>query len=388
MLFSIFAFFVGYLSITTSCPVKTANLLAALPVTSFSFRVKDGQASFSCLLFSRRKLLAALDEAGISVSDMRVCGLPGFFLRYRWRVGAFLGAAACLTLTLLSENYVWQIEVVGNERIPDGEILAVLAEEGVYEGAPIKNIDPLATANRCVMKSDQISWMSVNIVGNHVEAVVVEYSEREVAEKDKNPSNIVAKKSGIIRRVELTSGVVVAGEGKVVNEGELLISGVNLLRNEKYIYQPAKGKVFAETINDLRLEQPLLTEEKVYTGRIFRETSYIFFTKSKKVSQYSGNLPPNCDRIETKERVMLFGKIALPLWIRRVEYREFVYAEKTLSEAEAKERLSTQAGELLARGELVSKEEEYSFDGEKVVLTLRYRMVEDIAKDMPLFETP
>ncbi len=388
MLFSIFAFIVGYLSLSTSCPAKTANLLSSLSVSSFGFHVREGRACFRCLLFSKKKLLAALEEHDIAVADLRVGGLPGFFLRYRWRVGAFLGAAACVMLTLLSQNFVWQIEVVGNEKVPDGEILAALAAEGVYEGAYIKNIDPLAAANRCVMKSDLLSWMSVNIVGNHIEAVVVEYSDREVAERDKAPSNIVAKKSGIIRRIELVSGVAVAGEGRVVSEGELLVSGVNLLRNEKYIYQPAKGKVYAETLNQAVLEQPLLTEEKVYTGRVFTEKSYIFFTKSKKVSEYSGNLPANCDRIETKERVMLFGKIPLPLWVHKVEYREFVYTEKTLSEEEAREILAARAAELLLSGELVSREDAYSFDGEKVTLTMRYRLVEDIAKNLLLFESP
>lgn len=85
---------------------------------------------------------------------------------------------------------------------------------------------------------------------------------------------------------------------------------------------------------------------------------------------------------------MLFGKIPLPLWIRRVEYREFTYKERVRTEEEAKAALYRKAAERLLHGEVVSREETYAFDGEKLTLTLRYRLVEDIAKDLPLFETP
>ncbi|MBQ4121091.1 MAG: sporulation protein YqfD, partial [Clostridia bacterium] len=104
----------------------------------------------------------------------------------------------------------------------------------------------------------KIAWMSVNIVGNCVEAVVLEHNNKEILPKDPVPSNIVATKSGIVRRIEVESGVAMVKEGSVVNEGQLLISGVNQLRDESYIYQPAKGKVFVETIGEITAEQSLL----------------------------------------------------------------------------------------------------------------------------------
>jgi len=386
MLFSLFALLVGRAAFVTDSPVLLANLMRKGALSVFGFRVKEGHAVFSCFLWQSGSVKKLLLEHGVTVEAYSLQGLPAFFYRYRTRVGALIGAVFAVALTVLSSRFIWQIDVVGNVRMSDEEVLAVLEAEGVFEGAYVGNIDPLSVANRCAMVSDDIAWMSVNIVGNCVEAVVLEHDDKEILPKDPVPSNIVAEKSGIVRRIELESGVAVVKEGSVVSEGQLLISGVNQLRNESYIYQPARGKVFVETIGEITVEETLLSEKKVYSGEVFREKSYIFFTKSKKFTEDYGNLPLSCDRIETKERIMLFGKIPLPIWIVREEYRPFTVEEVTLSEKEAKAKALAKAWLQVTKGELVSAEETYSFEGGVCKVTLRFRMIEDVAKKLPLFE--
>ena len=386
MLFFLFSLLVGRVVFVTDSPVLLANLMQSGALSVFGFHVKEGQAIFSSFLWQSRTVKRLLLAQGVTVNTCSLRGLPAFFYRYRTRVGAFLGAAFAITLTVLSSRFIWQIDVVGNAVLSDEEVLAILEAEGVFEGAYVGNIDPLSVANRCVMASDEIAWMSVNIVGNCVEAVVLEHNNKDILPKDPTPSNIVAEKSGIVRRIEVESGVAMVKEGSVVSEGELLISGVNQLRDESYIYQPAKGRVFVETIGEITVEQSLLSEKKVYSGAVFGTTSYIFFTKSKKFTEDYGNLPPTCDRIETKERIMLFGKIPLPIWIVREAYYPFTFEEITLSEQEAKAKALVKAWLQLAEGELVSAEESYSFDGGVAKVTLRFRMIEDVAKNLPLFE--
>ena len=386
MLFSLFALLVGRVTFVTDSPVLLANLMREGALSVFGFQVRGQSAVFSAFLWQKRAVRRLLSAHGVTVVSYSLHGLPAFFYRYRTRVGALIGAVFAVTLTVLSSRFIWQIDVVGNVRMSDEEVLAVLEAEGVFEGAYVGEIDPLSVANRCAMASDEIAWMSVNIVGNCVEAVVLEHDDKEILPKDPAPSNIVATKSGIVRRIELESGVAMVKEGSVVSEGQLLISGVNQLRNESYIYQPARGKVFVETIGEITVEESLLAQKKVYSEEVFREKSYIFFTKSKKFTEDYGNLPPSCDRIETKERVMLFGKIPLPIWIVREEWRPFAMEEVTLSEKEAKANALAKAWLALSEGELVSAEEAYTFEGGVCKVVLRYRMIEDVAKNLPLFE--
>ncbi|MBR6768982.1 MAG: sporulation protein YqfD [Clostridia bacterium] len=386
MLFFFFSLLVGRFAYLTDSPVLVANLMREGKLSVFGFGVHEGQAVFSSFLWQGRAVKKLLSAYGVTIKVRSLHGLPAFFYRYRTRVGALLGAVFAVTLTVLSSRFIWQIDVVGNSRLSDEAVLSALEAEGVFEGAYVGNIDPLSVANRCAMASEDIAWMSVNLVGNCVEVVVLEHNDKDILPKDPIPSNIVARKSGIVRRIEVESGVAAVKEGSVVQEGQLLISGVNQLRDESYIYQPAKGRVFVETMGEITVEKTLLSEKKVYSGEVFGTTSYIFFTKSKKFTEDYGNLPPTCDRIETKERVMLFGKIPLPIWIVREEYRAFDFEEITLSEIEAKAAALSEAWLQLSKGELIWAQESYSFEGGVAKVTLRYRMIEDVAENLPLFE--
>ena len=85
---------------------------------------------------------------------------------------------------------------------------------------------------------------------------------------------------------------------------------------------------------------------------------------------------------------MLFGKIPLPLWTVKEEYRAFVFEETTRSETEAKAEALAKAWLQVSEGELVFSQESYDFDGITARVTIRYRVIEDVANNLPLFDMP
>ncbi len=387
-MFWLFAYFVGYYELSFQKPLKVSGRYLKGRLSLFSlFRQGDTMLGY-CLSFRKRRLFAELTREGLAPDTVKLKGLPQFLYLRRYRVGALLGIIFGIFLSILSGQYIWQIDVVGNETLTDEEVLLLLRGEGVYEGAPTNAIDALAVANRLCEKSPSLAFVGVNIVGNRVEAMVLEHKEKDTPLADGTPSNIVAKKNGVIVSVALESGVCKLKVGDTVSAGELLISGVNLLRNEKYHYQRAKGVVLAETLNEISVTQALYRYEKTYTGRYFEEKTLIFFTKSKKLSKECGNLPLTCDRIETRERVMLFGKVPLPIWIKVVSYREFVPVEIALSEEEAIRLAREKILIGLSEEPLVSYQENITTDGDSVTLTVIYRAIEDIAQEYLLFDLP
>lgn len=387
-MFWLFAYLVGYYEISFHKALKVSGRYVKGRLSFFSLTRQGDMAIGYALSFQKRRLLAELQRENLAPISVTLKGFPQFLYQRRHRVGVFLGVFVGIFLAVLSGQYIWQIDVVGNEMLSDEEILFLLSTEGVYEGAPTKTVDALAVANRLCEKSPRLAFVGVNIVGNRVEATVLEHKDKDIPLSDDTPSNIIAEKNGVIVSVALESGVTKLKVGDTVAKGELLISGVNLLRNEKYHYQRAKGTVLAETLNEISLSQALYRYEKEYTGRVFEEKTLIFFTKLKKLSKECGNLPLTCDRIETRERVMLFGKVPLPLWIKTVSYREFVPAFVPLSEEEAirlaREKILTG----LADTPLVSYREEITKTDDSVTLTVIYRAIEDIAKEYPLFDLP
>ena len=79
-------------------------------------------------------------------------------------------------------------------------------------------------SNAIVSISGEISWAALNVKGTTVTLNV-----RETAlpsdKSDELPPMMVAKKSGVVRSVELYSGKSAVKVGSVVKEGDLLISG-------------------------------------------------------------------------------------------------------------------------------------------------------------------
>ncbi|MBQ7365499.1 MAG: sporulation protein YqfD [Clostridia bacterium] len=380
---------VGYYQVTLREGLKASNRYLKGRLHLFSLNRCETGAVGYCFLFSKRRLVRELEREGLTAVFSELQGFPGFCYRYRRRVGALLGVLFGIFLTYLSGEYIWQIEIVGNVTLADEEVLALLREEGVYEGAYGKGIDALAIANRMLKKSDALAFVGVNRVGNCIEVIVLEELPRgnETGGEDV-PSNVVASKNGVIVSVEVESGVSSLKAGQTVSQGDLLISGVNLLRNEKYLYQAAKGHIYAETLNEISLTKPLYRYEKQYTGRILEEKTIIFFNKSKKVSKECGNLPMTCDRIEERERVMLFGTVPLPLWYVTVSYREFSLLEIPLTEEETIRLCREEILSALSEKPLISYREEIVTQEESVTLSVTYRCIEDIAEERPLFDLP
>jgi len=391
MLYRLFLFLVGYYRITLKEGLKASNryLKGRLAVSFFSrLPSSEGKGAVCyCPCYRKALLQKRFLHEGLTAEFSSLRGFPAFLYRHRLRVGALLGIVFGILLTVFSGEFIWQIEITGNELMTDGEVLTLLRDEGVYEGAYAKDIDALAVANRILQKSD-LAFIGVNIVGNRVEAVVLEEKRGEEEKKDPAPSNVVAKKNGVIVSVILESGVSKLRAGQTVSQGELLISGVNELRNGGYHYQAARGQVFAETLNEITIRQSLIRYEKRYTGEIYEEKSIIFFNKSKKVTKGSGNFPLTCDRIETRERIMLFDKIPLPIWSVTVSYRAFTLDETVMTESEATRMLRRKIMTKLSTEPLISYREEVTLGEGEVVLKVTYRAIEDIAKECPLFDLP
>lgn len=83
---------------------------------------------------------------------------------------------------------------------------------------------------------------------------------------------------------------------------------------------------------------------------------------------------------------MLFGRIALPLWITTVEYHEFEYEEKTLTVDEAIKKAESMVMRSLADKELISRQLTVTCKDDGVVAVCLYRAIENIAEELYLFE--
>ncbi|MGN0526091.1 MAG: sporulation protein YqfD [Acutalibacteraceae bacterium] len=193
-----------------------------------------------------------LENSGMTVENVKKCGLKVFLNQHKWRSGVLIGLAAALLFMIFMSGFIWEVELVGNNgTINEEDFLETLAELGVKTGSRKSKIDIQSVQRELLLKHKELLWVSLNIFGGKAQiemSVVV--PEEEISDTE-TPVNIVADKVGKITLVQGFYGTNEVSEGDYVNKGDLLISGVCRNADGSESLTHAKGKVFAETENTL-----------------------------------------------------------------------------------------------------------------------------------------
>ena len=329
---------------------------------------------------SRFAALCEREQIEVEVRSRK--GLPELWSRYRSRPGLWLGLLLVVGLLVLSRGVIWSIRIEGNARLGEDRILALLAENGIEVGSPLRDLRPAVAEGNILLAEKDISWISLYAVGTTLNVEVRETERGEPSEE--GAANLVALCDGVIERIEVCDGGVVVKRGDVVRKGELLVSGVYDTPEGGALRQTlARGEVFARTIHEYEVKIPLLHEKKVYTGREWCEKRIKFFSKDIKVFANTGNAPPTCDIIYYEDKLSLFGGEELPLGMDTVLCREYVMETVRLSPGEAAEyafaELERELAALSVRAELLEKDISFELTDEAYVLDCRITCLENIA---------
>ena len=84
------------------------------------------------------------------------------------------------------------------------------------------------------LERDDIAWMSIDLNGTNVIVKIVENTEKPKMVNEEEYCNIVAKKTGVITKINARSGTPLVREGEVVEEGMILVGrmdGRKIYRN-------------------------------------------------------------------------------------------------------------------------------------------------------------
>lgn len=336
----------------------------------------------TCVGRAQKRFAALCREHEIPFEVLRQRGLPYTLLRLGKRPGLLIGFLVAAFLLLLSRGIVWQIRVEGNVRLSEERIRHLLAENGVEVGRPLKGIKTDAVEGNILLSEKDVAWIALNVKGTTV-TVEIRETERGDIQK-KGAANLVARCDGRIERLLVYDGQTVVKMGDVVREGELLVSGVyDKPEGGGLRTAHAHGQVLARTMHDFSIEIPFLYDEKVYTGREWREKTLKFFAKDIKVFANTGNAPPTCDIIYYESRMSFFGGSSLPLGMDTALYREYRVETRQMSASEAAEkaflRLSYELGALSEDAELLEKQISFEITEDAYCLRCHVTCIENIA---------
>lgn len=378
-------FLFGYERLATDA-CHAAALLNLCMECGISYADFDGDAvrgvSFSCLLFTAKKIKRMAQTRGIPITVLRSGGLPLWLWQKRNRAGLLLGGLCAIFLLVASGRFVWDVRVTGNESMSATEIKAALREGGLYVGSYKPQIETDVLENRVLLASDKLSWISIRINGTVAQVQVIE-RVAVPSEEGKLPANLIASCDGQIESVELFRGDCVVAVGQAVKKGDLLVSGVYDSQTVGCRFTRAAGRVRARTSHTYRIEIPLSYMEKRYSHTEKGEIWLNFFQKSMKIFKNTGNGVGDCDIIETVRSFSGFGSYALPVSLTVAErrYYEEVAVTRTAEEAleAAYASLSRELGSLSEDTQLLRKDISTTLTDDALILECSVLCIENIA---------
>ena len=167
----------------------------------------------------------------------------------------------------LLTNLVFSIKVIDTDSELREIILADLEELGLKKyNFKISYKEKEKIEEKILEKEkDILEWIEIEEKGVSYEVKLIRRVKDDI-KKETEPRDIIAKKTGLITKIEAESGEVVTKKNAYVKKGDTLISG--LIRNNGNIVSKvrAEGRVYAEIWYKVALSLPLTYHEEMKTG--------------------------------------------------------------------------------------------------------------------------
>ena len=189
---------------------------------------------------------AAAEKAMCEVREGKTRGALPWLRRLLRRPVLVLCLLFNLAAALILPQFVFFYEVVGNETVPEAQILRALEELGVGFGTFGPDIRPQWIKDHMLNLIPELQWITVTQNGCLAQVVVRERLELPETEDRTAPAHVVATQSGIITSQSILAGQALFGVGDTVVAGDRLVSGlVDLERT--YILEHANAEIYART---------------------------------------------------------------------------------------------------------------------------------------------
>ena len=300
-----------------------------------------------------------------------------FLKNHLWLLAFF---CAFLSLTLFSSLFIWDIEVRGNEKLSDGEIIRALAECGVECGAYWPSLKVDLIRSEMIEKLPELAWMTVNVNGSRA---VVPVSERlpdaEIYDESES-CDLTAKREGIIERVSALNGKPLVSVGQSVAKGDILISGGIDSITDAPRFVRAYGEVIARTWHNETAVCPEIQRVKRHTGRVKRRFALKFGKNRINFYPDSKKAVDECDKSIHNYKLGIDGVFTFPVSLVVEELRPYTSEEQRVDEsANMKKRLAARIEET-TEGEIISRAEASGKKNGFVIASVRCECRENIAE--------
>lgn len=339
MIFKVFLeFLLGYLNISVEGYFieRFINICISKNILLWNMKREKStylNANIGIKKFKEIKQIAKKTKCKVKIN--KKSGLPFILNKYKKRKMFAIFLILISLLILLSSNFIWNIEIMGNEKVQEIDLLNLLNENGLYIGKPKKNIDTQKIINNIRLKREDIAWISIDLTGTNVIVKISESSEKpEIIDKE-DYCNIVSDKEAVITKISAKTGTALVKPGDVVTKGTLLVGGwmEGKYTGTRYVHSDAdiEAKVWYTKKEKMDLNQQV--EERTQN----EETKYSVSVNNFEINLYK-TLPKfeKYDTINENKKLRLFSNFYLPISFNTHTYYELETKNILYTHEEAK----------------------------------------------------
>ena len=279
-----------------------------------------------------------------------------------------------LLFLIYLSNTIFSVNIISMNKDLNEKIIKELDSYGIK-----KSYDSIEKIKKKITDKykDSIEWIEITDIGTKYEVKIVE-RKKQNNNVSTEYTNVVAKKSGVIKKIYAESGLKMVESNTYVNKGDVIISGAITKDEEVKKYVHAKGKVYAEVWYDVSIEFPLKYTEKKYTNNNKRS----FYIKIGK-DYISRKKYKNFERkkiISLKNRLVPFE-----VGIENQKEIKIINDTYNINEAKikAKEKVKEKILQSLDKDEYILDEKTLNFyqKDSKIVLDMFITCYEEIGKE-------
>ena len=316
-------------------------------------------------------------------------GLPLFIKKYKKRKGFAIAILAIAIFIYINSLFIWNIDINLNgefKNVSNEKIEELLKENEIKMGTLKSKVNIKSLQNKIYLNFEEISWMDIDIKGTNL-ILNAEKIVEKIEDDDKdvliNTNQIIADKSGVIKKITVYSGTKMKNAGEQVSVGDILVVGEI---EGKYL---GKREVFARADivleNQIKYEKEctLEIEEKEKTGNVQKNVE--FYINNFKINLHKSLLNfENYDTIRESRKLKLFSNYYLPIEIVIYRFEEMKSVKKIYTKEELESKMLTEIKEEFENQYDVSSFENIEIDKKSILengklkLTVVYNVQEKI----------
>ena len=224
----ILSYLLGYLKITVEGYYieRFINICKNEKITIWNLKRNEQiQISLNVVVKEFKKVCKIAKRTRCKVKIKNKKGLPFLLHRYKKRKIFLISLILVFLLIGLSSNFVWNVDIIEENGEEIENIRQDIEEAGLKVGKLKSNINTKEIINEIRLKRKDVTWIGIKLKGTNAIVKLVKADEKPEIIDENEYCNIVAKKSGIITKINAQNGTANVKVGDTVKQGDVLING-------------------------------------------------------------------------------------------------------------------------------------------------------------------